>query len=240
MVEDTTEPEVPTPNLLLDEFLKEYYHLFVLVGVFGGIGAYLSSIQTQGIYGDELSALLDIGIAASLILVVIMSVYVDFVFVFSYTDRLGDPTAVFSKKTVLLAFFLVPFNVLVFTIVVAFARIEQIYFLVTLFSFVGGILVYGTVSPWLFDFLTRQTDSEGSGFLVGLVGFGMYNVVVFAGAVVVLSASMERFSDFVDVAIFFSTDYTTAGLLYFVLGLGIMPVVMLLGLFIYLFYYRVW
>jgi len=68
----------------------------------------------------------------------------------------------------------------------------------------------------------------------------MYNVVLFAGAVVVLSASMERFSDFVDVVIFFSTDYTTAGLLYFLLGLGIMPVVMLFGLFIYLFYYRVW
>lgn len=239
MAEHTTEPEVPTPDVLLDEFLNEYYHLFVLVGVFGLVGAYLSSIQQQGVYGDEFAPLLDVGVAASLTLVIIVSLYIDFVFIFSYTDELGDPTAVFSKKTILLAFFFVPFNVLILTLVVVFARLEQLYFIVTLFSFTGGILVYGTVSPRIFEFFTRRADSEGSGFLLGLVGFVLYNVVLFSGAVVVLSASTGQVRDLVNVVVYFSTDYATAGLLYFVVGLAIMPLVVLLGLFVYILYYRI-
>jgi hypothetical protein len=164
MEKDNTNSRFTTPNLLLDDFLKEYYHLFVLVSVFGVIGVYLSLVRAQGVYGNGLESLLDLAIVSSLALVVIVSAYIDFIFVFIYTNALTTPTAVFSKKNVLLAFFLVPFNVLILTLVVLLARVEQtVYFVVSLVSFIGGILVYGTVSPRLFEFFRMRSKTEGGG-----------------------------------------------------------------------------
>lgn len=240
MGDDNTDRELPTPELLLDEFLKDYYHLFVLVGVFGAFGAYLSSVRAQGVYGTDLGQLLDSAVLASLTLVVIVAMYIDFIFVFIYTDGLMSPTAVFSKKTVLLAFFLVPFNVLILSLVVSLVGVGQVVsFVVSLVSFVGGILAYAVVSPQVFGFFTRRAESEGYGSILGLVAFSVYNVLLFAGAYLVLSATMAPSDGLLDLVVPFSSGYATAALLYFVLGVAIMPVVMLLGFVLYLLYYRI-
>lgn len=51
LAKDDTKPELPTPDLLSDQFLKEYFPLSVLAGVSGVISVSLSSLQTRGLYG---------------------------------------------------------------------------------------------------------------------------------------------------------------------------------------------
>ncbi len=240
MKKDNTEPELPTPDLLPDEFLKNYYHLFVLVSAFGAIAVYLSSIHERGIYGDKPSSLLDIAVVASLALVVIVSLYINFVFAFSYTKGLITPTAVFSKKNILVTFFLVPFNVLIVVLVVLLARIElTVYFFVSLVSFIGGILVYGAVSPRLFRFFNRRAKSDGYGSFLGFVAFGVYNVLLFAGTLLFVPTIGEQFDGVTDPFVPFAGDYTMAALVYLVFGLGMMPIVMLIGFVLYLLYYKI-
>ena len=239
MRENDTEPEFPTPDLLLDEFLKEYYHLFVLVSVFGALGVYLSSVREQGIYGDDLGSLLDIAAVASLTLVAIVATYLDFIFVFVYTNGLMTPTAVFSKKNALLAFFLVQRPDSHPGSVPRSGRTDgplrrQLGFVHRRHPRVRGRFAADLrIFKW-------QAESEGLGSFLGFVAFGVYNVLLFVGALLVLSTMVERFSGGTDLFVSFSSGYVTTALLYFVVGIAIMPVIMLLGLLLYLFYYRVW
>lgn len=239
MGDDDTAPEPPTPDLLFDEFLTDSYRLFVLVSAFGVLGVYLFSVRERGIHGDDLVALLDIAIVASLTLVVIVSSYINFLFVFIYTDGLTTPTAAFSTKNAFLAVFLVPFDVLIVALVVLLARIERLVpFVVGLVSFVGGILLYGLVSPRIFGVFKRRAESEGYGSFLGLVAFGGYNVLLFAGASLALAELVGPFG--VDGLLGVSSSgAATTALLSFVVGIAVMPVVMVLGLVLFVLYYRI-
>lgn len=235
-----SEPKPPSPKLLFNEFLKDNYHLFVIVGVFGAIGVYLSSVREQGVYREALIPLLDIAVIASLTLVIVVSLYLDFMFVFIYTDELTAPTALFSRKSILFAFFFIPFNILIGSLVIVLARIEQlVHFVIGLLSFIGGILGYGMVSQRIFTFFEWRAEAEGYGTFLGLAAFGLYNLLLFVGAFLILSALVQPVGGVDDLLVLFSSGTGTTAFLSFVLGMAVMPIIMLLGFLLYISYYKI-
>lgn len=239
MSNQDSEPDPPSPGLLFDEFLADNYHLFVIVGVLGAISVYLSSVREQGIYGEALIPVLDIAVIASLTLVIIVSLYVNFMFVFLYTDELTAPTALFSRKSILFAFFLVPYNVLIASVIILLVRFEHlVHFVIGLVSFIGGILGYGMISQRIFAFFEWRAEAEGYGIFLGVAAFGVYNLLLFAGAMLVLSALVGSVGGVGNLFVLFSNGTGRTALLSFVVGMAVMPIIMLLGFLLYLSYYK--
>lgn len=134
-------------------FLEKNYHLFVIIGIFGALSIYLNTMDLKTI--PTVSAMLQIGIAASLFLFVLVSVLI-FFNAFKNHDGGPIPLSYFIPPTMgklMRILFIAPLFLLVLVIIYfvynTFPEASNVVF--AAISLFIGIMVF-LVILWLMDY----------------------------------------------------------------------------------------
>ncbi|QIO23711.1 hypothetical protein [Haloarcula sp. JP-L23] len=131
-------PGLYSPIEQLDNFLWENRHLFTLIGIFGAISVYLSTVEAQ--ISESLEIFSNFAVVAGLSLVTILSL----VILVKLYICLGDNSRWENIGLFIFAAFFVPLIIVITGLLTTFPQIWAIYYFMVIYVFglAGGFAIF--------------------------------------------------------------------------------------------------
>jgi hypothetical protein len=175
MEDDSEDEEITGILQSFDSFFEDNYYLFSILGVFGAIAIYLSTLSSDT--DDSNQIIINFGIISSLLLFIIVGTIMDLKMLSEFDLRIRDIILLYPSDVPYMILF-VPFNALLLSVLLI-----TLYFpratasIIGFFSFIFGMTIFGILLIGLLvnrpmrKFINRYVESVDTTDAYLIAGF---------------------------------------------------------------------